>query len=394
MLSDLKTKGLYIRERWAGFPQNKEKEKSFYTPFADTANAIVRSIPGNDTVKTNMLYLDIHDITPTSQNPQTPIGRPDGAAATVNTKVMAVNEEIKKQERIIQGTGVTVAAKEKAKLELSKQNSEMETLMKGYKPSWMGIHVPYEIKPKKSHKDWHGAVDQAMTYIGHVFMEQLDRRFAFALVLCRDELTILMCDRSGLMVTKTPINIHKEPEMFIRVMAAFSCMSAAQLGWDTDMKIYLPKSSPDPVPSYQVDPDDIEGKELHWVIDVVVNGQVEPYVTVGVISTMRSVEICSRATIVYEVIKYNERSAPTETFALKRYWLPLVAGDQAELYPWEGEIYESLHNGRPTEEKHVLASHKIEIGGELDTTFTLIRRGLDGTRLMKGDVAVKGSKIK
>ncbi|KAG6850648.1 hypothetical protein C0991_010193, partial [Blastosporella zonata] len=83
-----------------------------------------------------------------------------------------------------------------------------------------------------------------------------------------------------------------------------------------------------------------------------------------------------------------------QTFALKRYWLPLVAGDQAELYPWEGEIYESLHNGRPTEEKHVLASHKIEIGGELDTTFTLIRRGLDGTRLMKGDVAVKGSKIK
>ncbi|KAG6859209.1 hypothetical protein C0991_001096, partial [Blastosporella zonata] len=156
-----------------------------------------------------MLYLDIHDITPTSQNPQTPIGRPDGAAATVNTKVMAVNEEIKKQERIIQGTGVTVAAKEKAKLELSKQNSEMETLMKGYKPSWMGIHVPYEIKPKKSPTDWHGAVDQAMSYIGHVFMEQLDRRFAFALVLCRDELTILMCDRSGLMVTKTPINIHK-----------------------------------------------------------------------------------------------------------------------------------------------------------------------------------------
>ncbi|KAG6846788.1 hypothetical protein C0991_002913, partial [Blastosporella zonata] len=89
MLSDLKTKGLYIRERWAGFPQDEEKENSFYTPFADTANAIVRSIPGNDTVKTNMLYLDIHDITPTSQNPQTPIGRPDGAAATVNTKVMA-----------------------------------------------------------------------------------------------------------------------------------------------------------------------------------------------------------------------------------------------------------------------------------------------------------------
>ncbi|KAG6862861.1 hypothetical protein C0991_009728, partial [Blastosporella zonata] len=209
MLSDLKTKGLYIRERWAGFPQNKEKEKSFYTPFADTANAIVRSIPGNDTVKTNMLYLDIHDVTPHSQNPQTPIGRPDGAAATVNTKVMAVNEEIKKLERIIQGTGVTGAAKKKAKSQLTKQNSEMKNLMKGYELSWMGIHVPYEIKPSKSQKDWHGAVDQAMTYIGHVFMEQLDRRFAFALVLCRDELTILMCDRSGLMVTKTPINIHK-----------------------------------------------------------------------------------------------------------------------------------------------------------------------------------------
>ncbi|KAG6838844.1 hypothetical protein C0991_007992 [Blastosporella zonata] len=255
-----------------------------------------------------MLYLDIHDVTPISQDPQMPIGRPDGAAVTVNTKVMAVNEEIKKQERIIQGTGVTGEAKEKAKSELSKQNSAMKILMKGYELSWMGIH--------------HGAVDQAMSYIGHVFMEQLDRCFAFTLVLCRDKLTILMCDRSGLMVTKTPINIHKEPEMFIRVIAAFSCMSAAQLGWDTDMKIYLPKSShPDPVPSYQVNQEDIKGKKgqmLHWVIDVVVNGQVERYVTVRVISAMRSVEICSRATIIYEVIKYNERLVPTEVRLILR----------------------------------------------------------------------------
>ncbi|KAG6838814.1 hypothetical protein C0991_008193 [Blastosporella zonata] len=267
--------------------------------------------------------------------------------------------------------------------------------MNGHRLSWMGIHVPYEIKASKSGGDWHSAVDQAMTYIGHIFMEQLDRRFAFALVLCRDELTILMCDRSGLMVTKTPINIHMEPEMFIRVMAAFSCMSAAELGWDTDMNIYVPTSSdldPHPVPSYQVNPHDIKDKTrymLYWVIDVVVNGQVERYLTVRIISAMRSVEICSRATIVYEVIKYNERTAPTETFALKRYWLPLVAGDQAELYPWEGDIYETLDNGRPTEEKHVFASHNIKIGGELDTTFTLIRKGLDGTRLMKNDVAMK-----
>ncbi|KAG6863344.1 hypothetical protein C0991_006579, partial [Blastosporella zonata] len=320
-----------------------------------------------------------------------PIGRPDGAAATVSTEVMAVDEEIKELERFIQGTGVTAEAKEKAKSELSKHNSEMKILMEGYKLSWMGIHVPYEIKPRKSHKDWHGAVDQAMSYIGHMFMEQLDRRFAFALVLCRDELTILMCDRSGLMVTKTPINIHKEPEMFIRVIAAFSCMSAAQLGWDTDMNIYLPKS--DPVPSYQVNREDIKDKTchmLHWVIDVVVNGQVERYLTVRIISVMRSVEIFSRATIVYEVIKYNERLAPTETFALKRYWLPLVAGDQAALYPWEGEIYESMDNGRPTE--HVFASHYIKIRGELDTTFTLIRKGLDGTHLMKKDIAMKPSR--
>ncbi|KAG6863137.1 hypothetical protein C0991_007993, partial [Blastosporella zonata] len=311
-----------------------------------------------------MLYLDIHDVTPISQDPQMPIGRPDGAAVTVNTKVMAVNEEIKKQERIIQGTGVTGEAKEKAKSELSKQNSAMKILMKGYELSWMGIHVPYEIKPKKSPKDQHGAVDQAMSYIGHVFMEQLDCRFAFALVLCRDELTILMCDRSGLMVTKTPINIHKEPEMFIRVIAAFSCMSAAQLGWDTDMKIYLPKSShPDPVPSYQVNQEDIKGKKgqmLHWVIDVVVNGQVERRLHLNVTGYLLSLGIRQSYT--------------------------------AELYPWEGNIYETLDNGRPTEEKHVFASHNMEIGGELDTTFTLICQGLNGMHLMKEDVAMNPSR--
>ncbi|KAG6843019.1 hypothetical protein H0H87_008542, partial [Tephrocybe sp. NHM501043] len=182
---------------------------------------------------------------------------------------------------------------------------------------WRGIHVPYEIKPERNHDD--NAIEQAVTYMCHMLKEQLDRRFVLGMTLCFDELTVVLCDRSGIMAMKTSINIHEEPEQFIRVIAGFSLMTAEQLGWDTTMKIYLPLSDKT-IPSYMVGPDceGINGEtpyHIHWVIDVLVDNKIEQYVSAAVISAMRSAEICTRATVVYEVIKFEDRYNPTEVRA-------------------------------------------------------------------------------
>ncbi|KAG6858788.1 hypothetical protein C0995_013917, partial [Termitomyces sp. Mi166 len=154
-------------------------------------------------------------------------------------------------------------------------------------------------------------------------------------------------------------------------------MSAAQLGWDTTMNIYLPVSNTIR-PSYKVG-NKFEGVHgngrynIHWVIDVDdKKGKLEKYVAVSIISAIRSAEICARSTVVFEVIKYNERENPKQTYALKRYWRPIRGGDP-ELYPTEGRIYEILDG---VDLKHIIAYADIEIDGHLDTTFELSRRNL------------------
>jgi Fungal protein kinase len=74
---------------------------------------------------------------------------------------------------------------------------------------WRQVHVPMEVKPRDTEKDWLDACTQLCRYMRQVLGEQLDRRFVVGLVLCFDELTVLLSDRSGILGTLTPINIHK-----------------------------------------------------------------------------------------------------------------------------------------------------------------------------------------
>ncbi|KAG6839351.1 hypothetical protein C0991_003407, partial [Blastosporella zonata] len=187
------------------------------------------------------------------------------------------------------------------------------------------------------------------------------------------------CSR-GLAKQGNPLKEMKslEPEMFIGVIAAFSCMTPEQLGWDTDMKIYLPSTGVTKS-SYEVG-DDWEGVygdtrgHVHRVIDVAVNKKIEKYVTVAIIYDIYSFELFSGAPIVYEVIKFSERFNPTQTFALKRYWRPV----EVDEYPCEGKIHEVLNKNKTVGRKYLHAFDEIEVNGKLDTTFTLIRQNLKG----------------
>ncbi|KAG6908722.1 hypothetical protein DXG01_003567 [Tephrocybe rancida] len=350
--------------RWPG--------ETLYEPFAAACNAITRAIDRKQ-VRTKIVYVDRHSTTPHSPNSDMAASRPDGAGASLDAAMEELEKNITDHEDTVRFR--TRSEEAAQKLVTSEKSNELDELIKLYTLWWLQIHVVYEIK--NTIAEWYDGVTQLLTYMRQILIEQLDRRFVLGLLLCFNELTVVMCDRSGIMVTKVPIN---EPERFIDILAGLSCMQPEDLGWDTAMKIYLPISDKT-VPSYEVGPkfQGIYGNtqyHAHWVIDVVVDSKVVEYVTLSIISATRSVEICGRATVVYEVIKYEEKFDPTETLALKRYWRPLKK-DHPERYPSEGEIYHILDKATSTGQKYVYASHDIKINRKFDSIFELIRHSLE-----------------
>lgn len=86
------------------------------------------------------------------------------------------------------------------------QKKELEEMLQ---TSWLRVHVPVEVKAKADDKQLLAAVKQLYRSLRQVLKEQVDRRFAIGLVFCRTDLSVWLCDRSGLLGTATPFNIHK-----------------------------------------------------------------------------------------------------------------------------------------------------------------------------------------
>ena len=72
---------------------------------------------------------------------------------------------------------------------------------------WMHIHNILEVK--RHNLTDRQTLDQALMYMRQILSEQLDRRFVLGFVLCGSQLQVVLCDRSGIMITKSSINIHK-----------------------------------------------------------------------------------------------------------------------------------------------------------------------------------------
>ena len=178
---------------------------------------------------------------------------------------------------------------------------------------WRHIHIPVEIKKKNDPALFKQGIVQACTYLHLILREQLDRRFAIGLLLCGEELTVLLNDRSGLVYTKTPINIHENPLGFIQVIAAFSTLEPSQIGWDPQMMVYNPADKQSKA-SYEImdDPKFIKLNlaETHWEIDIPrplkEGGGREKILTLRALSISRSEVMCGRATLVWEVIRKQE----------------------------------------------------------------------------------------
>ena len=60
--------------------------------------------------------------------------------------------------------------------------------------------------------NWQDVVKQLFGYLRRILREQLDRRFVFGLTLGPDMMTVWLHDRSGVIGTKSAIDIHKVSE--------------------------------------------------------------------------------------------------------------------------------------------------------------------------------------
>ncbi|KNZ73119.1 hypothetical protein J132_01198 [Termitomyces sp. J132] len=387
-LQALTQDGKYNGTHWAGFPKKRpKKEKPLYKLLADISNAIVSTMTTQQ-VRTNIIYVDRHKTPPISLDKDMAAGRPDGAGAQPDADINALDKRMIALDQTLRQTR---SVSKKNKEALKKRMEEKERLLDLYQLWWMCIHIVYEIKVKQTETQHYDAVLQLATYMRQVLTEQLDRRFILGFVLLFDELTLVLYDRSGVTITDEAINIHQQPERFIRIVTGFSSMTPAQLGWDTTMQIYRPISN-DIKPSYTIahNSEGIHGTgryNIHWVIDVEQqDDKVRKYVTVAIISAIRSAEICGRATVVYEVVKFDEKDNPQQTYALKRYWRPVWSdGSDPELYPFEGEIYDILDKGEKDKLKHAILYHDIKINGQIDSTFKLIRNGWAAERYKRPD---------
>jgi hypothetical protein len=66
-----------------------------------------------------------------------------------------------------------------------------------------------EVKRDLADSDIRAALDQLCTYARQTLKDQLDRRFTISFTLCFNLLHLYLFDRSGVVGTKQPIDIHE-----------------------------------------------------------------------------------------------------------------------------------------------------------------------------------------
>lgn len=95
---------------------------------------------------------------------------------------------------------------------------------------WKDVEVIGELKESNNKKK--GTLLQIGRYVRDVFSSQPTRRYVHAFTLCGNSIQVWVFDRSG-PYSSGEFDIHKEPELFLRTIAAYVMMSDEELGLDT-----------------------------------------------------------------------------------------------------------------------------------------------------------------
>jgi len=152
-----------------------------------------------------------------------------------------------------------------------------------------------------------------MGYLRRILREQLDRRFVFGLTLGPTSMTVWMHDRSGVIGTKTAIDIHRVGETGICEVAAFTLLPPEKLGFDPTTKLLV--ASNQAIPSYTPTVEFVEAYKAapynrRWVIKM---NSGKEYVTVRTVSFVQAGFMRGRGPIVWVVVPYGEGNQESES---------------------------------------------------------------------------------
>ncbi|XP_006458684.1 hypothetical protein AGABI2DRAFT_176932 [Agaricus bisporus var. bisporus H97] len=154
------------------------------------------------------------------------------------------------------------------------------------------------------------ALEELDIYVTYIFAEQVDRLFVNTLTLKGCEL--------------------QSPEDFIRVIASFSYLSPADLGWDSTCKVW-DSATKSPRPSYKLSQDTFRGRgvyDIPWVFEVA----DESFVAIGPVNGKRSLSILGRASFVAHAVTledWENRNKKARIYIFKQCWqrLPRLESD-------------------------------------------------------------------
>ncbi|KAF9453694.1 hypothetical protein P691DRAFT_771245 [Macrolepiota fuliginosa MF-IS2] len=272
---------------------------------------------------------------------------------------------------------------------------------------WMHIFTVVEVKITQA-----TPTSQLSSYVRHIFMEQLDRRFVLALTLNTDLLNVYLFDRSGVVCMAKKINIHTEATTFIRVIAGFSCLPPEQLGWDPTCHVWVGQAT---IPSYAAPTRFTEGRssayDLPWVFKCVKgnansNANYTPsandvqefsqYVALRTLSLQDADVIWGRVTLVFEVVTLDDwkwRNPEAKVFVLKQSWqrLPGLEGD-TEMVLHNNSNRESQPRSPQGLHPDVVALHE-HLRFEPYEAYVIKRAGLGSRLEAAGFVSWKGERV-
>ncbi|THU97857.1 hypothetical protein K435DRAFT_50180 [Dendrothele bispora CBS 962.96] len=298
----LKETGLYSEraQRWTGFPEESDRpEVNYYGIIQDTQQQIQDTYCAEAQMEVQRVWKDTHSTAPESFT-GTAANRPD----------------------VVQGIGGEAEWNDR----MAKLVQLPEEFRKNLRAYWFRTATVVGVKPKSSplnSEETYHTVQRLAGYMHQVLREQLDRRFVFGLIFLHDCMSVWYCDRSGLLGMDKVLNIHEEPEVFIRVIASLSTKSFEDLGWDPTMRFFQVGKLPQY--SYELDFSKNEVVEYFqnsdrqyskWVITI--DGR--EYVTIRALSLSRAEIMCGRGQLVWSAVDVQNR----KIVVIKQSWSPFT----------------------------------------------------------------------
>ncbi|KAH9891353.1 hypothetical protein C8Q73DRAFT_782828 [Cubamyces lactineus] len=343
----------YACKRWQWFPRAEAQYEDLdvYPAFTETANAIAkvaREVVGEheDQVR-EATWVHSHANVPQTHEKDAALTRPRCALAM-------------------------------ASADASKAPSQ-----KSNKVHWLQFVAAVEAKRESGQKDKE-LISQLLACLGVMMVEQRVRRFALGLFLSSTQVSVWLQDRSGALGMDVPIDIHENPRDFIQVIAAFAILPAHRLGFDPTMK--LAREPLPPIHIYRFTSQGPDGssreecKTTNRIMQWVITTEHGDFMTLRTIS-LRTDMASGSGCIIWAVIRYEDRAVDPDVrkvFVLKQLWRSDGLVD-------EGAIHEHLKSASGDPDAQYIGDFEfhevVKIGGEIDSTAGLIRRGLEPARV-------------